>query len=136
MQRGDCGGDHLVIDTDCTNGKTLHAERGEDVGACGLAGFGAEAGDTAGGVVTGKCGEVDTAYSFAEPSGLMVLLDRTTPRQGRDTAFYGGCVGLRTAHPVEIERHTGIARLERLGELIGRIGERRRGHGTPCSDRR
>ncbi len=68
--------DAAVVDADGGDAQGLPvAEGGDQLGAQGLAGFGAEALDAAGGVAAFEGGEVDAGEGAQEPGGLPFALD-------------------------------------------------------------
>ena len=74
-------------------------------------------------VIPRQCGQVDAGDCLEHPGGLMVLFDRSPPRQGGAAAFDRRGVGLRGAHPVHVQRHAGVSRLCHLRKLRGLIGD-------------
>jgi hypothetical protein len=68
-------GDVGVVDTDGTGVNGFDIESFLQVGSDWLTGFGAEAVDVAGGVVTAESGQVNAFDGADEVGGLMVFLD-------------------------------------------------------------
>ena len=103
--------DALVIDADCADGEVEigDVERLDEVGAQGLAGFGAEPPDFARRVVACEGGEIDHGDGAQQPGGLMLFLDAAAGRQGLGAALRRAAVDGGGAHPAHIEGDAGVA---------------------------
>ena len=114
--------DHVVIDTDRTHRQPLHAQRVEQIRANGLPRLGTQTIDPSNRVVPRQRRQIDAGDRPAQPRGLMRLFDGPPPRERRRTPFNRRAVRRRTHHPVEVQLHPGVARLQRLRKLhrIGR----------------
>ena len=127
LQRLDGRGHHVVIDADGAHRQPLHPERVEQVPPHRLRGLRAEPPHATGRIVARQRGEVDAGDRPQKPGRLMVLLDRPPPGQRRRPPLDGRGVGLHRRHPVEVQRHAGVARLVQLRQLGGdRRGRRLR----------
>ena len=102
--------DAAVVDADGGDARGLgEAEGGDQLGAQGLAGFGAEALDAAGGVAAFEGGEVDAGEGAQQPGGLPFALDGAAGGEGGSALFGGGSVDAGLAEPGEIEGDGGGA---------------------------
>ena len=107
-----------MVDANGANGQVWQAQLVQQFGANRIARFGANPLNAADSVVPLKVCQINATHGFAQPSSLIRLFDRATTGQGRRAPLNRGGVGLNACDPIQIQRHTGIARAKHLRQLI------------------
>ncbi len=105
-------GHEAVIDADRTGVQRAvrKAQRGQQVGAHGRHGLGAQPAHALGRVVAVECGQVDAGDGLEQPAGLRIFLDRAAAGQRGHAAFGGREVDADVVEPAGVERLRGVAR--------------------------
>ena len=112
-QRVDRRLDQVVIDAHRADGdrQILRTQHFEHVVADRLTSLGAQAPHRAGRVVALQRGQVDAGDRAQQPGRLPGFLDAAPRRQGGRASLGGAAIGEpRFVHPIEVERHAGVAR--------------------------
>lgn len=111
-----------MVDADGSGVDRLYTEPRLEVGGDGLAGFGAEAVDVAGGVVTAERGQVNAFDCADEVGGLVVFFDGSAFGEGVGAAVNGGAVDGEGLHPIEVKGGAGVS-VSGDGQVGGILGE-------------